>query len=228
MTTSRSFGTQTPAIPHLAKGEVGDLRKDVDAAFLALEADVVPLAVDEWTNAVAPDAAGLKTATATTVAPATVLAAGLLAPGIAALLAYPRNVTFTTAGVTPADAPATAVITGTDINDAPLEETVNLAQTATIAEGAYAFKTITSIVYAAADGTAATVAIGFGKKFGFTKPIVRRGGTVGVVQEIANGAVVATGTFVNASTGAPNGTYSPSTDPDGTKDYAVYYEHNVG
>lgn len=222
--SSVSFGTQGPAIPHLSTGEVADLRRDVEAGFVEIEASRIPLAVDDWSNAVAPDAAGLLIATATTVAPQTVLTAGLLAPGKAALLAYPRNVTFTTAGGTPAHAPATAVITGTDINDEALEETVTLAQTATIAEGAYAFKTITSIVYAAADGTGATVAIGFGKKLGFSKPIVRRGGACGVVQEIANGVVVATGTFANATVGVPNGTYSPSADPDGSKDYAVYYE----
>jgi hypothetical protein len=197
------------------------LREIVGNAVAQAPAD---FAVSEYTDPVAPDAAGLKIATATTVAPQTVLAAALLAPGVAALLAYPRNVTFTTAGVTASDAPATALITGTDINGDVLTETVTIAQTATIAQGVKAFKTIVSIVYAAADGTGATVAIGFGKKFGLTSPVKFRAGVLKGIQEIAIGAVVTSGTLADATTSPPNGSYSPSADPDGSNDYAVYYE----
>jgi hypothetical protein len=106
-------------------------------------------------------AAGLKAATATVASPVTLTSADLLDAGEAALLAYPRKIVFTTAGVTPADAPATALITGTDYLGAAQTETVNIAQTATTATSTKWFKTITSIAYAAADGTAATVAIGY-------------------------------------------------------------------
>jgi hypothetical protein len=185
-----------------------------------------PLVWAEWTDPVAADAAGLKAATATVASPVTVLAAALLAPGKAALLAYPRNVTFTTAGVTPSDAPATATITGTDVDDAVLVETVNLAQTATIAAGVKAFKTIVSIAYPAADGTGATVAIGFGAVFGLpTMPEVRAGAVV-VNKEIANGAIVTNGVFVVPATSPPYGTYAPNSAPDGSKDYAVQYEQD--
>lgn len=185
------------------------------------------ITTDEWTNAAAPAVAGLRAATAPTFAPETVLAAALLSPGKAALLAYPRNVTFTTAGSTPADAPATATITGTDINGDALVEIVNLAQTATIAEGVKAFKTITSIVFTSADTDPAdcTVAIGFGKKFGLSKPAKTRAGAMNILGEVANAAVVTTGTYVIAATSAPNGTYSPSADPDAAKDYALTYEY---
>jgi len=182
-------------------------------------------AVSEYTNPVAPDNAGLLALTASSVAVQTKLAAALLAGGKAALLAFPRNVTFTTdAAGTPSDAPATALITGTDINDAVLTETVTISQIAGTAQGVKAFKTIVSIVYAAGDGAGALISIGFGKKFGLTSPVKFRAGTLRPLQEIAIGAVVTTGTFASAATSPPNGTYSPSADPDGANDYAAYYE----
>lgn len=113
--------------------------------------------------ALALDDDGLLLATATVAAPVTVLAAGLISGGLTLLAAYPRRITFTTAGVTPSDAPATATITGTDYLGAAQVEIVNVGQTATTVSSTGAFKTITSIAYSAADGTAATVAIGFGQ-----------------------------------------------------------------
>ncbi len=204
----------------------------LSANQIAIATDIVSMQTagsqytDEWTDPAAAAAAGLKVATATSVAVQTVLTAGLLAPGIAALLAYPRNVTFTTAGGTAADAPATVVITGTDIADAALTETVTLAQTATIASGVKAFKTITSIVYAAGDGAGGTIAIGFGQVFGLSKKAKSRAGRVAVIQEVAAGSVVTTGTFVAAATAPPYGTYSPSTAPNAANDYAVTYERD--
>jgi len=215
------FTTAAPVIPHLSKGEVDDLRQDVAAALKPM----ATLTVDEWTNPVASAAAGLKAATATVASPVVLSASDLLQAGKDALVANPRNVTFTTAGVTPADAPATATIVGTDIDGNPLTETVTLAQTATIAESVKAFKTITSISFPAADGVAATVAIGFGKKFGLTKTVKSRAGLVGVIKEIEAGVAVTTGVYADAATSAPHGTYAPNTAPDGARDYAVYYEY---
>lgn len=201
------------------------LREIVDGSVASTPSDI---ASSEYTNPVASDVAGLLVATPTTVAVQTYLAADLLAPGLAALLAFPRNVTFTTAGGTASDAPATATITGTDVNGAALTEVVSVAQTATIAESAKAFKTIVSIVFSAGDvGEDATVSIGFGKKFALTSPVKFRAGTLKPIQEIAIGAVVTTGTLASAATSPPNGTYSPSANPDGSNDYAVYYESSV-
>lgn len=180
--------------------------------------------VDEITNALAPAPAGLKAATATVTSTSTVLAAALLTAGKNELLARPRNITFTTSGGTPAHAPANAVITGTDINGDPLTETVTLAQTATIAEGAKCFRTITSIAYPAGDGTSALVSIGYGKKFGLKKKIRVRAGAMMYGKEISGGSVVTNGTLANPTTSPPNGSYSPNTDPDGSVDYAIEYE----
>lgn len=186
------------------------------------------LQVDEITDALAAATAGLKAATATTVAPQTVLAAGMLTAGKDELAARPRNITFTTAGGTAADAPATATITGTDINGDAQTEVVNVGQTATTVEGVKAFKTITSIVYSAADGTGATVAIGYGNKFGLSVKAKTRAGAVMRGTEIAAGSAVTNGTLVAAATGLPNGTYTPNTAPNGSNDYAIEYEPDGG
>ena len=109
----------------------------------------------------AADPAALLIATATVAAPVTVLAAGLISGGLTQLANYPSQITFTTAGGTPADAPATVDIVGTDETGAAQTETgLVLAQTASTVTSANSWRTITSIAYAAADGTGATVSIG--------------------------------------------------------------------
>lgn len=229
MTTINSIDRQRiGSLPQSICDALSDFAEEAKADVAALEGDVAaiqassPFVVDEWTNPAAAAAAGLKAATATVASPVTV--SSFLAGGVAALLAYPRNLTFTTAGGTPSDAPATALVTGTDINNDALTETVTLAQTATIANGVKAFKTVTSVEYPAADGTDATVSIGFGSVFGLSMPIQSRAGRLAVIQEVAVGTVVTTGTFVNNTTSPPNGSYAPATAPDGSRDYAVTYE----
>jgi hypothetical protein len=218
------FGPANPAFmkPGGKRGEILKLRQDCERALQPAAA----ITVEEFTNPAAGGAAVLKIATATVASPVTVLAAALLAPGLAILAAQPRNITFTTAGTTAADAPATALITGTDVNDAAQTETVTLAQTATIATGVKLFKTITSIVYPAADGTGATVAIGIGDAMGLSKTVKSRAGGVTIVREVVDGALVVTGALASASAAPPYGSYTPATAPNGTHDYAVYYEYD--
>lgn len=221
MSGSGLFSNKVADHPHLVddpggvSGEVGDLRRDLKAEF----APLVALTVDEFTNPAAAGAADLEAATATTVAPRTVTS--FLAGGVAKLAAFPRNITFTTAGGTAADAPATATITGTDPRGKAQTETVNLAQTATIATGTKPFKTVTSIAYSAADGTGATVSIGVGAGLGLGMPPKARSSAVPLaVREMVDGALVTNG-VLNA-----NGLYTPNTAPDGAHDYAVYYEYD--
>ncbi len=215
------FSNQAPEKAHLVSGkggvagEVDDLRGDVARVLTPMAA----ITVEEYTNPAAAAVAGLEAATATTVAPRTVTS--FLAGGVAALLAYGRNVTFTTAGATPADAPATALVTGTDMDGNAQTETINVPQTATTNAGVKIFKTVTSVAYAAADGTAATVAIGFGSLLGLSKPPVSRAGLVGAIHEIAVGAVVTTGVL-----SATNRSYTPAAAPNGTNDYCLYYEYD--
>lgn len=107
-------------------------------------------------------AAGLKAATATVAAPVVLTASDLLAPGLALMLVNPRRLTFLTAGVTPANAPASVDIVGT-MNGGAVTETLNLAQTNTSVTSVNAYSTITSLSYPAADGTSATITIGYGQ-----------------------------------------------------------------
>lgn len=224
MAGSGLFTRKKPLKEHLApaagahglEGEVADLRKDIGEALLPLAA----ITVDDY--AVAPAtaaAAGLKAATATVAAAVTVLKAALLAPGLAALAAYGRNVTFTTAGATASDAPASATITGIGMDGKVLTETVNLAQTATIANGAKIFKDVTKIDFLAADGVGATIAIGFGVALGLSKVPLARGGGAVHIREIIDGAAVATGVLSTT-----NRSFTPATAPNAAHTYAIYYE----
>lgn len=102
----------------------------------------------------------LEAATATQLTTRTVTT--FLAAGLALLEENPRPIAFTVRGTNTAHAPATAVVTGTDADDAALVETVTLPQIASSVCTVGAFKTLTSVAYAAGDGTGATIAIGLG------------------------------------------------------------------
>lgn len=163
---SGQFSGQRAVKPHLVRGsggiagEIADLRDDVARDFSGNAA----IAVEEFTNAAGTAALAtnaLLAATATVAAPVQILAAGLVAAGLAQLAIWPRRLTFTTAGTTPADAPATVTIVGTDAyGNSQTETGLALAQTAATVTSVKHFKTIVSIDYPAADGTGATVAIG--------------------------------------------------------------------
>jgi hypothetical protein len=205
-----------------AQADATAAQEDIDALV-----EASPFVVDEYTNPAAADAAGLKAATATSTDPVQILAAGLLAPGKAALLDCSRQVVFTTDGLTPSDAPATADIVGTDWSDAAQTETVTLAQTATTATSAKFWKTIVSVDYPAADGTDATIAIGFGAALGLKHKAKTRSAIVNVMKEIAAGSVVTNGVFATATAAPPFGSYAPNSAADGSRDYAVTYEQDL-
>lgn len=113
------------------------------------------------TFAAAP--AGLHTATATVASTNSLVESDLLAPGLALMATNPRRVSFTTAGATASDAPATAFITGTAWDDSEQTETVNLSQSAGTVLSTKAYKTVSQIDFAAGDGTGATIAVGYGQ-----------------------------------------------------------------
>lgn len=219
---SNMWNKQKPNVPHIlagqtgVAGEVGDLRRDVANVL----ANMASIGVVEYTNPVAANAAGLEAATATTLAART--ATNFLAAGKAALLAEGRNITITTAGGTPADAPATALVTGTDMDGKAQTETITVAQTAATASGVKIFKTVTSVAYATGDGTGATCSIGFGPLLGLPIPMKTRAGLAGLIREIAAGAVVTTGAVV-----AANRSYAPASAPNGSTSYAIYYEYDA-
>ncbi len=160
------FSKAVAKFAHLIKpggglsGEIADLRSDISDMMSPMAAIAVYDVQPAGQSAGATNS--LHAATATTVAVQTLLTAALVASGVTALAAFPRPITFTTAGSTPADAPANVVITGTDKDGNAQNETLALAQTAATVTSAKTYKTITSLVYAAGDGTGATIAVGFG------------------------------------------------------------------
>jgi hypothetical protein len=95
--------------------------------------------------------------------------------------------------------------------------------------GVKTFKTITSIVEAAGDGTAAAYSYGVGGKMGLGHLVKLRCGIPAIIAEISGGAVIAapTGTMVVPATSGPNGSYAPALAPDGTRDYCLYYEYDA-
>lgn len=221
---SGQFTSPRAAKPHLLKpqggvaAEVFELRTDIKADFAANAA----IAVEEFTNPAGAGVALISTAAATQVAAGRV--ATLLA--LAAAISPPRNITVTTGGTT-AQAAASAVITGKDINGNALTETLTPSTSAATVAGVKTFASVSSIVEGAAGGTAATLSYGIGAVIGFGKPIKARAGISSLIKEHANGAVVTNGTIVGAATAVPNGSYSPNTAADGTKSYAAWYEYDA-
>lgn len=112
--------------------------------------------------ALAADAVGLRAATATVAAPVTLTSVDLLAPGLAAIALYPRRLTFTTGGGTPADAPANVVITSEDGYGNVTTEVLALSQIAGAVTSVFAYDgTDITLAFPTADGTDATIAIGY-------------------------------------------------------------------
>lgn len=189
----------------------------------AWAAQQIPMRQQTFTNLAAASGNAIKTAIATVTSTVTYSGADLNGAIGAGSISPPRNITITTAGATPSDAPATAVITGLAIDGSAQTETISVGQTATTVAGAKAFASVISIAPAAADGTGATLAFGTGNVIGLDSKLRDVGGVAGVVKEVANATLVTNGTFVLPATSGPFGTYSPNTAPNGTNDYAVVY-----
>ena len=115
--------------------------------------------------------AGLRAAFATSVAVQTWTTADLLDAGEAAILAHARKITFLTGGVTPANAPATVTITGFRYGVAK-SEVLALSQVAGNVSSVNTYTEITSFVFAAGDGNAATIAAGYSSAFATAAEIV--------------------------------------------------------
>ena len=212
-TGSGLFTKRVSDKPHLEVGTpVGDLRGDIVKETAVMAA----IAVEEYTNPIAASATAIKTAIATVAAATTYSGADLNGSIGAGVIPEGRNITITTAGVTPADAPATAVINGTYRGKAQTE-TITVAQTATIATGVKCFDRVTSIVLPAADGVAATLSFGIGSMLGTRRKPMGRAGGVNLVREVAVGSLVTNGVLTAEG-------YTPNTVPNGTNDYCIYYE----
>jgi hypothetical protein len=189
--------------------------------YLGGVAGVVP---EAFLDLVAASTTSIKTAVATVAAITTYSGAALTGTIGAGAISPPRNITITTAGGTPANAPATATITGTDVNGSVLTEVIVPATTAATVVGAKCFATVTSILLPAAGGTGATLAFGTGAIVGLGSKVAVLAGSPAVVNEMVDGVRVLTGTFATPTASPPNGSYAPATAPNAAHDYVIHYQ----
>jgi hypothetical protein len=210
---------------HLTRSGVGkdlaDLRDDLHRELTPVGA----LAVEEWTNPALADVNAVKVSFATLTTAQTFTGTTLDGVVGVAAMSPPRNLTVKTN-----DHAATwqghVHVTGVDVNGNTIVEQFTLANNTTVV-GVKAFARVTQVVVDAQVDALGLIEVGFGNLIGFARAIKSRAGLACLYLEIEAGVKVATGTVVAAATGLPNGTYLASNTPDGTRDYAVYYEYDA-
>lgn len=232
MAGSGLFSDQSPIKRHLLRGsgglqaEVADVRRDIGSVLEPMAA----MTVEEFIDPALADTDGIMTVVQSLLTTEVTYDDTLEA--LAAAISPPRNITVTTgAGGTPGHSPSEATIVGKDINGADLTEVIALSQAAATDLGAKAFASVSSVTLKDdGSGTGAALEVGFGSIIGLGKQVKSRAGAIAILQEIEAGTVKAgdalAGTYADAATGLPNGTYDPGSAPDGSKDYAVYYEYD--
>lgn len=171
--------------------------------------------------------ASVLAATATVVAGQTITN-GITNPDV------PRNLTITTGGTAADIAAGSVVITGTNIEGKVIAESFamsdNLSGSVT---GNLAFKTVSSVVFPAADGTGATISVGVGSKLGLNHRLVPNKATILVIQDDAiDGSAPVLQATPSASTTHGQtlelNTVTPATAPNGTTFLTVvYWYHQV-
>jgi hypothetical protein len=221
------FSTKGPQKPHLVHGkkgvagEVDDLRRDVLAEMEPMAA----LTVEEWTNVAQADTDGVLASVATTTAAVTHEAADLVG-GDSVVLDPPRNLTLKcddSAATWAGDLTAT----GAAINGDAITEDIAFTNNATT-PGAKCFARVDSLSRGAQVDGNGHYEVGFGTIIGLAKPMKTRAGAGCALASVEAGTLAAApaGTVAPAATGAPNGSYDPSAAPNGTNDYALYYEYS--
>ena len=238
MGDSNLFGAKAPRLQHLVRGsgglagEINDLRGDIDEAFVALENGGGFLFTEEFTNPAAADTDAIKLAVVVPAASGPIQFSGAQLDGAIGVLEMdpPRNFSLLTGGTTADISAGNCIVVGTvrDKDGNLIAQTDTLAIAANQAGatlGTKAFAFITTIdLDTAQDGALGEYEFGFGDVIGLSKAIKTRAGLTAPIREVAAGAVVTTGTFVDAATDAPHGTYAPATVPDAANDYALTYE----
>jgi hypothetical protein len=178
-------------------------------------------------DAAAASTTALRAATASTVAIQTWLKSQLTSVGgLAEIAKVARQLRFTVAGVTPADAPASCVVNGKTWAG-NVSETVTLPQTNTTVDTVNAFIDIDSIVFAAGDGAGATIALGFTALLGLpTRCRARGAGIFPIITEMKDGAAAANaGSLSGPTVVKPYGAYTAATVvPNGAVDFLVRYD----
>ncbi len=220
---SKSMKGMGPAVPHLADkpgglaGEIHDLRGDVDRAFKRLETGGVK--VEEW---LAPPTASLIYFLAATA----LTDAAQHLHSSAVQLAAARNLVLdvvVTAGVGAGD----IVVTYLDAEGVQKTHTETMPAASLTVDLLFPVTQVLSVDLPAATAPlAATVSVGFGDAIGLANEVMIRSFGEHVLEEMLDGTLIVpfTGTFVDATTAPPNGTYTPATAPDGAHNYLLTYE----
>jgi hypothetical protein len=225
-----TYMSQLQALVHAGKLQVqltSDILNEDDVKYLdAPLTGEIWLTRDVFTNPAAEDVNGIKTSFAAPAVATNYSGTALNGVVGAGELDYARNITITgTAGALEALTGKTMVITGVDMDGQALSESIAVTaraggESGTDA-GVHAFARVTNI-YVPADisATPGSYEIGFGVKFGLSRPIVQGG----LLKEFTDNAVPATAaTLVLSPTALPNGTVTFFTAPNGTHDYVVFY-----
>lgn len=168
-----------------------------------------------WTNAVATDADRLKATQATSASVTTTVTSFSAQPDFA------RQITVTPGGTT-ADVPAGDVtITGTNIRDEVITDTITFAANASSAGATTkAFKTVTSVVFPVQDGAAATYDIGVNDALGLDRTMSE----AAVIDAYAAGVRETTAATVTFSaTDVSANTVNFNTALDASTDFSVIF-----
>jgi hypothetical protein len=221
------LSTERPKIPHLAMAntEVGDLRRDLERTLAPIRARTI----EEFTapaadavNSILTIAAGIISA----LTPQTILPAQFNG-ALGAHLAYPRQFSATTGGVTPAHSPASLTVKGKDARGIVVTEVVALGQIAGTDFSSNFFVEILEVMLPAGTGVAATFTFGHGEPLGLTHiPKARAGGLDLLWEKESTLGVVTTGTITSATADPPYGAYTPATPTDGAEGYAIEFEYD--
>lgn len=145
----------------------------------------------------------------------------------------PRALTITTGGTTADIAAGDVVITGTNVEGKTIVENFtmsdNLNGTVT---GTKAFKSVTQVVFPAADSTGATISVGTSNKLGIHHRLLAGKTSVGILSDAdidgTNPVQQGTPTVVVDGEEIENNLVTPATTPNGTTFLVIYYwYHNI-
>lgn len=167
-----------------------------------------------WTAPVALAAANLLALTATSASETTTLTP-TAQPDV------PRGISVTPGGTTADVAAGSYVVTGTNIRDEVITETLTFAANATNKQvTTKAFKTVTSVLVPIQDGAGATFSIGVEDNFGLDRKMSGNE----VILMTADGVQETTAPTVTFSaTAIESNTVNPDTAADASVDFAVLY-----
>jgi hypothetical protein len=172
--------------------------------------------------------------TAVLAATATVVVGRTLNSGNATITNpdVPRALTITAAGTAADIAAGDVVITGTNVQGKTIVENFTMANDlAGTVTGIQAFKTVTSIVFPAADGTGATISVGTSNKLGVNHPLFPGKTSVVVLSQSAVDATPlqqAVPTVVTDGEQVEYNLITPATTPNGSTFLTIaYWYHNI-